>query len=417
MILVKNIFEKANLIFALIFLVILIYSFFYYYQYGDDFIFLNLLKEKNVFEAIIYKYKNWDGRHLSIGGLLQMVGFEYLGPFFTLIVGLIAVFLFFFISLKSFKIEINTSSLFPSFVLFLIGLLPFYKDVLFWQTGIIYVYFLLQAIFIIFFYLRDDLLKNKLLLYFFVFVLGFNSQNFNVALLVFIWSYDFLSGKSIFPDKKRIVFSGLIILSTLLVSVAPGNFIRIEKGTESELAWSNLIEIGGVYLKAFNYCKYFLICGILGGTLFFTISKSFPKKEFISLVLAGLTSLTPFILYPDLARIRVFFSMGAFLFLSGLILGSYFSKYRIALFSKVLVGVTILFGIKIMFNQSLLLRTHSFQINERHNYLLENSNEKDLSYKKIDRNLDLFIIRSPDYTKEWKEEFLKFYNLNSFNQL
>lgn len=409
----KNIIKQVTFLISILFLLILIISFGYYYQYGDDFIFLNLLNEKNIIQAIIDKYLNWDGRHLSFGGIMQMVGFAYLGPTLSLFLGLASLSFSIWLLLKTLILKFEFKDFISVLVLFLIGLFPFYKDVLFWQTGIIYLYFFLQSVLIIFLYKNEFHYRKIIWLYIFVFLLAFNSQNFNLAVLTYIWLYDFFKSKWSFFDEKRIVFSLLIILGTIIMSIAPGNFIRIENGSDSAPQLSNILELVTIYFKAFNYCKYLLLLGIFGGILYGSRLKPYFHQEFWPFLAAGIISLTPFLLYPDLARIRVFFLLGAFLFFSGYVLGGLTKLDFIKSSGIFLAPLGISFGLWILFNQLLLLKDHSFQIKKRHEYLLKNSGSMSVEVEWIKRDYDLFIIRSPDYSKEWTTDFNNHYNIEN----
>ncbi|MBS4070986.1 MAG: hypothetical protein KGZ90_06650 [Algoriphagus sp.] len=406
-----KIIEKIPFYLSFIFLIILVVSFNFYYQYGDDFIFLNLLREKNIFEVIVHQYMTWDGRHLSFAGLFQIIGFAYLGPFLSLFLGLIALGIGVWYLLKTIIDDIQYIDFVSIFVLFLIGLLPFYKDVLFWQTGIVYLYIFLQSTIIIFLY-RNKNLKSNILIYIFIFFLSLNSQNFNLAVLSYLWCFDLLKGDFNFFEKKRTIYTLLIFLGTLVVSLAPGNFVRIANGTDSIPQWSNAFIMAGVYFKAFNYCKYLFFAGMFGG-LFLTGNNKKPfKGEFIPFLTAAVMSLTPFVLYPDLARVRVFFSLGAFLFFAGILIG----KLIIYNFSKlrVLASIFIFVGLVVFFNQFFLLKEHCSEIKKREEFLLSNSSSKNLIIPKILKNEALFIIRSPDYEKEWKQEFLEYYHFRVY---
>lgn len=410
----KSSVQQLNFFISSLFIGILVLSFFYYYQYGDDFIFLNLLRERNVFETIIYKYLNWDGRHFSFGGLMQMIGFAYLGPTLSLLLGLIFLGISIGLCLKLFLEEFDRKEFFAVMVLFLIGLFPFYKDVLFWQTGIIYLYFFFQSVVILFLYKKCSGFHSPIISYSLVFLMALNSQNFNLAVLGFIWVNELWSGKKSLFERRIWIFTLLILLGTLVISFAPGNFNRIEKGTQSVPQVSNFIEMFFIYLKAMNYTKFFFILGIFGGVLFKSKFQINEKREIFSLAVAGLISLAPFLLYPDLARVRVFFSMGAFLFFSGLILGSLLSQQKIASYLFFLSPLVIGTGLIILIDQFSLLKIHSKEISERHDFLLKESGKDKVYYNAIERNYDLFIIRSPDYTQEWTNEFLEYYGIGNF---
>ncbi len=398
---------------SFLFLAILIYSFGLYYQYGDDLIFLNILKDMNVGEAIVYKYMYWDGRHLSPAGILQMIGFKFLGPFFSLVLGLgcLGVAVWLWLRMLGFRPAVLESLLI--WVLFLIGLFPFYKDVLFWQTGVIYLYFFLQMTLVLALY-KGVLGPMGIFKYFLVFLLSLNSQNFNLAVLGYLFVFEV--AQSEFFNKKRFgLFCGIIVLATTLISIAPGNFVRIEQGTESSIALENLTTMFFVYLKALNYTKYFFFLGLVGG-LYVGFSQSHEsKKDLWASIVAGFVSLAPFVLYPDLARIRVFFSLGIFLFFSGLLIGVWL-KAAFKLPSFGLLPLTSVFiGLWILVNQVILLKGHSDKILQRHSFLVSQKGASYASHPEIPRNYDLFIIRSPDYTKEWDKDFLEFYEIGEFN--
>ncbi|MFL0682740.1 MAG: DUF6056 family protein [Algoriphagus aquaeductus] len=408
----SNLWVSYSFSFSFIFILFLISL--YYFQYGDDFVFLLGIEKYGVFGNLWFKFMHWDGRHLSIAGLVQSLYFKFFSPTLSLWIGIFSFYLSFLLVIFSFDFELDIKSKFIIFVLFLIGFLPFYKDVVLWQTGVVYSIFLLQTCFSLYIYLKKDF--HPLLLFFVILILSVNSQNLNFAFGFFVffngvWKYK----KS--PIDKEIVCIFSIILSVLIVSLAPGNSQRmIFIGFFSDEDLSFFTQIYNIVFKSLTYSKYSFLLGFLSVLL---VSKKKPSiLNFLLFVLMGFSSIIPFFLIPQVFSVRVIFVVSFFWFFAGLELASVI-KENFNLNNNIfyfLMNISLLSGNVILLNQFVDYKKLSDKIILRDKYLKSKSNSGIVMYPYINLPPGLFITRSPSYEDLWRNEFLEYYKIKDFVQ-
>lgn len=395
-----------------LFLLLLFLAIFYYYQYGDDFVFLLGVKKYGVFGNMIFKYMNWDGRHLSFGGFVQMLYFKFLSPQASLILGI--TFLIF--SLKVFLYYLDIvfvkNSFFIVFTFFMIGMLPFYKEVVIWQTGVVYLVFIFQSCLSLVIYKKYG--GENIIPFLFILFLSLNTQNFNffVASIVFFIA---LFKKKFKNCKSEFFVILAIVLGTVVVSIAPGNLDRIEYQNDRYKLIDPLYLIFAKFIwKSLLYSKYLFIAGVFS-SFFVSVDTRRSKFDYFILISAALCSLIPFIFIPESLDVRIIFPIGFLLFFLGIFFGELLNIKNYLLFR--IFKVTFLFGgCVFLFYQVLLLKEHSAFIMEREKYLLGLEPNSDAVYKYPAIPSDLIITRSPTYEDLWGAEFLEFYRLNSFKQ-
>lgn len=395
---------------------------FFTWGYGDDFFILNRINDKSIIDSMVYFYNNWDGRQFSPGGFIHFFSFKYLS--INLGIGFIfiswAIFLFFILRILDLNFKIRDFII--TLTLFLIGLYPFYKDILFWKTGGFYVYFLVQAAGILWFY-KSRFIKNHFVEFAVIFLLSLSSINIIFPIFIF---FLFLFFKSIWLKDNKLIGRNFyyliaIFLGILFVSLSPGNSIRMNSEGIVFLSFFEAIPKFLLLLyKSLNYSKYSFILGVLSASLLSfnqRISKNKVLKIAFSILILSLFSVFPFILTPSLARIRVFFSLATILFFSGCFFGSLFNYLIKSEIINVLIMLTVLFANILLFFQIKLIIPHSKKIEKREIFLLDNYNShKDIIYSKILKPPGLVIIRSPDYNFEWNSDLVDYYKLNSYTE-
>jgi hypothetical protein len=357
---------------------------------------------------------NWDGRHFSIGGLIQSVYFKLFSPVFSIWFGICSFFISLLILIKSFKYDFKLANLLIVFTLLLIGLLPFYKDIIFWQTGVVYSVFLLQTCLSLYIYLKKN--WDVSFVFMFILILSINSQNLNIT----FGAYVFLNLIFKFEDtsvKKDLLTLLAILLGTLFVSLAPGNNQRmifmdsliLEKSSYGSLILS-------ILYKSLTYSKYSLILGFFSGFLF---SKNHSSIwNFILIISIGFASIIPFLFVPQAFSIRVVFIVAFFCFIAGLEFTAWvknrfnFNSY----YFFYLIVLSLIFGNIIFYKQFLMYKELSAKIQSREIYLQNLPNQSVGRYPYIPLPDGLFITRSPSYEDLWKSEFLEYYRIKEFIQ-
>ncbi|MFZ4671734.1 MAG: hypothetical protein ACOYLT_06950 [Flavobacterium sp.] len=341
------------------------------------------------------------------------------------------------------KKEINKIAFMPFCLLMLIGIWPLYKDVLFWLTGGAYMLLLLQGIFLIVFmekYFRFQGTISKIKksgLFILVFILGLNTQNLMLPVLFISLARAY---QIYLSNSKRIVEWLLvitlpIIFSMIFTSFAPGNFLRLHKEqTIIDLSPFTLFQNSiTIYLRFFNYSKWVAFTGFIFGLsipyFIENYSHNFKKhsklylKRFLFFFFLSFLSMLPFILAPNIARIRVYFIGMIFLYIAFLFLGLKFTglnsivkKYK---FINLLTSSILLVGIFYMIFQIQLLIPFSKEVEKRKEFLESKRKTKEIiSYKKLILPENLSLIRWADYKKykDW-DKTKEYYDLGGYIEL
>jgi hypothetical protein len=368
---------------------------------------------------------------------------KYLNAPMAIIIYLIAfVFCCFFIWKKilydlDIKIKKWNVNFFLFTIMLLCGLWVVYKDVLFWLTGGAYMLMLLQGIFLtnICLNLIDTTetkpVKKIYIVFSFVliFILSLNTQNLMIAIMVFNLIYIFQKKKNIFNNLILIILP--IILGMIFVSMAPGNFIRINKEQpDLNLSIMHILSNAiSIYAKFLVQAKTIIIAALLFGfyIFYFQIQKRnsllFYLKRISLFTFLSLLSLSPFIFVPVLARIRVFFVALVFLFIAVVYLAICISGYLKVVYFKHIVAASILFfllfAIKFMYVQDKLLYNFAKEVKIRADYLESKRGSNEIvTYKRLIIPDSLYIIRWADYKNygDW-DKVKEYYNLKDYIEL
>ena len=411
------------------------------WRYGDDYLISLGFKKYQIFEYAIYLYNNWDGRHLTLPGIIQLYILKYLQANISVIIYILVYIVTILVIRKIILIykdffaikKIPNALLMSS--LFFIAVWPLFKDVVFWQTGGAYCIHLLQGVILI--YLALHFSYNKTLtnlsfirlefLFIFCFLLSASSQNLSLPILIlasFLLVY-----KIGFVDKNRFIKYAIfiiipIIIGIIYISIAPGNFIRMKN--EIILPINEMpINYLNILFKFLIYSKWSFLSGISLGLL--TIVEKQSKVQIKNIILIGISclllafiSLLPFSISSTLARIRVYFFPMFFLWLAGWCIGifllKYFNKKVILIFPAICL---LIFFSYFMANQILIMAPFSNKIQERRLFLEKNKGSNQIiRYEKLIIPNDLVIIRWPNKNKagdwNWTKEYYDFFGYDEF---
>jgi hypothetical protein len=439
----KNYFYLLYFISFCLFSTFIIFAFFSW-NYGDDFLYKVAMKDKSPIQFIIELYQTHDGRHLSPFGIIQMYIIKYLDAFGGILIYLLAYILASWILFKKLLIDLSVDNkiykvyFFSFSFLLLLGLWPVYKDVLFWLTGGAYMLALLQGFLL--FALLDYLLRINLNIGVFkkisysiiILLLSLNSQNLMLILLFF----SIVAGYKIYIFDKNRGYQWLlivllpIILSMLITSLAPGNFLRINREeVYLDFTFFTLLEnFKTIYFRFFVYSKWVVFLGLIAGLAFGYFIKEkinykstrFYIERMIFFAFASMLSMSPFILVPNIARIRVFFIGMVFLFITFFYLGVYWRNLK---FFKMITGTINLLplffmtvGVFFMIWQIKIVIPFNHQVEQRANFLESKRGSNDtIYYKRLLLPKELILIRWADYEtyKDW-DRTKEFYELGYY---
>jgi hypothetical protein len=417
---------------------------FFSWNYGDDYLYKVAMKDTSPIKFIMDLYLTHDGRHLSPFGIIQMYIIKYFDAFGGILIYLLAYFMASWILFKKLISDLSVDKkidkiyFLPFSFLLLFGLWPVYKDVLFWLTGGAYMLALLQGFLL--FALVDYLFRinlnistpKKIVYSIIILLLSLNSQNLMLILLFF----SFIAFYKIYVLDKKISYKWVlivilpIILSMLITSLAPGNFSRISREEPNlNLNFFTLLEnFKMIYFRFFIYSKWVIFFGLIVGLSISYYCREkinykptrFYFEKILFFVFVSVLSMLPFILVPNIARIRVFFIGMVFLFVAFFYLGVYFSNLKLFKVKPVLINLvpllSIIFGVLFMTQQIKLVIPFSRQVEQRANFLESNRGSSDtIYYKKLQIPKELVLIRWADYEryKDW-DRTKEFYELGGY---
>ncbi|MEB2782435.1 DUF6056 family protein [Algoriphagus sp. C2-6-M1] len=382
---------------------------------NDDFLFITNIRKTGIISFILDFYNNWDGRQLSFPGYIQAVFHKYSVPSISFVFYLI---FFYFFSYRFFSLifDLNIKFLITICFCFLFSLFPFLKHIVFWQTGGIYVLFLLQGLFIVELYLYDYI-KNKWLLLLIIILLSINSQNVIIPIGIFLiisTFYKLHEDKNVL-SRDYLFFLGLA-LGQLIVTVAPGNFIRIQNQADAQSLYESIKFLPRLYVMMFAYAKYpifisFLIFLYLGKFVTCSIKKLY-RLIFLFTFLA-FSSILLFAKFPGIAYPRTLFMFPLLSFPLGAFIGVLFSKIVNLLLSKIVLVVVNILILCFFLNQFFLVKDCSDRISLRTEFLTNHQGSKNnVIYENI-RCEKVILLTYPSQSQEWQPYLEKYYNISN----
>ncbi|WP_298119860.1 DUF6056 family protein [Flavobacterium sp.] len=321
------------------------------FYWSDDYAFMVKLNQKGVLENCIYGYNTWDGRFLTLaaffqGFLLHYVKIEAVTFFWTITFVLSC---FFLVKILQQELKIKTNKqVFFWFLLttvFWLGCYQHFSETVYWGTGGIYSLDLLLGAIWIYWYSKLNVnnftISKKIYFILFSFIVGATTQNLTIALLSLIF-IDIII-KLLKKEKRMIGFYSLLFVvvfgGMLFISLAPGNFTRIEKTGISSIDLSFLSLIKGFLQVGFAYAKISIVLILLSiivavGMVLIIMPNAklttkslffFPRNKILFIkflsdykwFLVSLSTILPFIIAPGLAfpRTALFFMYFLLLFI------------------------------------------------------------------------------------------------------
>lgn len=338
-------------------------AFFTWYK-ADDFSLINQINKLGILHHVIKSYLGWDGRAI-IAGTIQSLFLKYLP---VEMINLIWIMCLVLTALVSFRLFILLSKLKNKFLItdYIIGTALFsavlwygFKshigETVYWATGGAYSLTLLLATIWLYLWITffsTQLKINKLiqiLYYLFTIFAGALTQNLSCALLTYIGIelIKFIATKNYIIVRRIIILIALLIIGTLIIVLAPGNFVRSAYGLNSfTLSLSamsfNFIRTLILYIKLsiplfimllISIPLIFILISNTSIYIFRIIIRIKIKKEYyinmnkriirkclfhiVSLfqfLLAAIATIIPFILLPDFASTRTSLFFMAFVF-------------------------------------------------------------------------------------------------------
>ncbi len=436
-------FEITNWALISIIIACIVFGAFLSHQYGDDYLIYNEIIGEPFFKALWYQYMTWDGRVLSIGGIARNFLILYTGATFSIIVflivyfltcGVISKFLKVFLSLKiSLRLNIII------FTVFMIGIWPVYKDIVYWQTGGQYSFWVLQILVIIYlvgkesvYQLEGNSSKYKALTIIICLVCSLNTQNlifpvFVIFIAFLVYQFKFLN---VNPSKAQYISLVAIIISQLIINLAPGNFTRLNlESKESFTLLQLIINYLTILMRAANYSKIAMIGGLVLG-LSFSLEETKRKISNKNLILLGIAflsmaiiSLAPFMIAPVLARVRVFFSFMLFGFIATIFIGVLIGRVTSAKLDpikRLSLPIFYLYGAIFFIWQMSILIPFSQEVHKRENILLEAKDSNAIViYKSLPKPNNLLLIRSPIYAENngWRKDLERFFGIKEYQEV
>ena len=409
------------LISSLILLIILAFANVSFY-WADDYCFYLSISEKGVFQQMKSMYLTWDGRSISPASFFQNLFIGFLHPKLNILIWAFCLILSGWLSIKIFEDKLNLNGNYKFILLSFVsaslwfGMRTHIAETVYWATGGTYILINVFGLGFIYWFNRNlRNLKNRTIVTSFLFtlLLGLCSQNFTVGLLVYI-GIDLL--KRDFWNKgnkglRTFYFSAIagLVIGTLIISLAPGNFLRAANSPRSFegdfiTLFINFIEIFEFYAVRSKALIFLAIAAGLISGFFSEVQKPKFKYHFIDdtkWLFAALATILPFIFIPDFASRRTAIYFMSFLFLFGYGFGiklSYLiavvikhelliisSKYAIILFSSFFLYTT--------FNQYKMANHLYKEVKAREFILQSANNQSDLVLVPLTNNYRLFVTK------------------------
>jgi hypothetical protein len=418
--------SKVNKIVLLVLLINIFLLSIFSWRWADDYgMYNNIIKAGGILQSLNYGYFNWDGRFFSVLALIQACLLKLQSPELGSLIWVSCFFLTVYFVFKELKFlfSLNKNLIFIIACFILYGLREVASENVFWLTGGIYsatIFF-----FIYWFYkfrclinnLNEIKVKDYILLIVLTIICSQNGPQVSASMFVSFFLLSFLTNKGYYRIKRFYVYVlpllFLVVIFALITILAPGNNSRIEK-TEIKLDIYDFTQLVNNFIKVFKlYLSYNLklifslsvillpICLIIKES-FIDIMAKYRRslKLIISYWVIAISSISPFVLYPDFAAPRtiLIFSFFFILFLIPHIVLFYkyiFFKLNIFQTEKYYVSVLLIVFIPlIVIEFSWIKRSYiaKIEINKRYELLYNVKNsKKDVKVEKL--NLDLPQIK------------------------
>lgn len=275
----------STAIIAIFVLVSIISLGFFTWPKANDFIFVNDLKTIGIFPYALYRYNNWDGRAISMGitqtFFLKYLSIEIINVIWAgclVLAAHIALKIFLYVSRMNKKVTIPdyfiATAIFSSVLWY--GFKPHLSDTVYWASGGVYIMSFLFAVIWLYLWIKIFSTSKtihpfqQILFSLFTLYVGALTQNLSCAVLVYmgIEMIKAVLKKDIVITKRSLFLILLIITGLLVISMAPGNFIRATYGPQNFIINFSMLSM--------NYIKTFMHFMELSLTLFALLLISIP---------------------------------------------------------------------------------------------------------------------------------------------
>jgi len=476
----ENLIRNISFFLSFVVLFLVVALSFFTWRWADDFCLFNSLQHESLWRFAWNWYNVWDGRGLMMGitsgPAIKYLPVEATNAIWASALLGCAYFIYKILMVESsflnkdrFNLVVQVAAI---TVVLWRGMSAHISETVYWSTG---GYYVLAAFFgLIWTYYITKLAKNidglkyhsNLMLFaFFIFsiLIGMFSHNLSTGLLalgfvicVIIW----LRNESRDNKFKSIVVGFLgVLVGTIIISIAPGNFARAAYGQRSFQ-----LGIDGMVNNFFNMFQYYnklsetlFMLGILVALLMtFLIRKGFKlKKEFIinisndikipfnksalieilektKYLIAALATILPFVFVPDFgaARTSIFFMMFTLIFIlilfSGIFIKIFYSyelnekngSKKSPNFAYVLLCFLFMYQLYVIIPHIVLAHNIEKKVIERGRFLSSSKNEGiDVILKPLKIKTVPFSLKFSDITSD-PTSFINtcsadFYNLKS----
>lgn len=282
------------------------------FAWADDYSFQMMLKNNNLFEWAWERYLTFDGRHLTIWGLIQGFNIKYLPLQLTIALYFIVFAFGIAIIFKQlfFTNITNKQNAIISILTIILSFLIIYRahafETIYWSVGGLYS--LILGGFACWFYLlgKIEFTKEryffKMAFYILSLLIGSSTQNLSVAIL-FILLFKIIIEKKWKNSQLQIGFL-LVLAGTLIISLAPGNTSRGLNVNSIDFSILGLINnFTSLNIQYINLSRSSIIISFPIALLLYksgNISNS--KNNFKNAILflgAALSTVLPFIILPE----------------------------------------------------------------------------------------------------------------------
>jgi hypothetical protein len=341
-------------IFSIFFILTLCVNTFYW---SDDYAFLLDLNKNGVIKHCVSWYFEWDGRTLTLGGFIQALGLLYLPiellTFCWSVCFLASCVLAFYIINEELdfgkqQLKIKLLVITSIMMTFWLSSYTFLAEVIYWGVGGYYSLILLIGAIWIFWYLKikknEAKISKKIGFIFFSILAAASTQNLTISLIVLVlltMLIDLLES-----NKKNMLFNLIVFISLfsglLYITLAPGNWLRMNT-VKNELGLSLEVLVKNYFLILYYYLSratLLLPLSFLCGTSIALTCFSYNKNNTIKWIkfsfktnvcnllkntkwlLVALSSIFPFVVFPELATFRttIYFMYFVFIFIIIIIL-------------------------------------------------------------------------------------------------
>lgn len=420
------------------------------FYWADDYAILNEINDLGIYQRCIHGYFTWDGRYLTPaaflqGAFLKTLPVELITLFWNCCFLVSGIILFSIIKEETKEHSDASNKMYLSFLVAAIFWLGSYKHIgqtIYWATGGVYTFnLLLGALWLLLFYKiqKTSLTGSKFGFLLFTVFIGLTTQNLTIGFITFLLLTiinDYLKN-----EKKNCIYNGILLLiivgGTLFLSLAPGNFVRVEeinnsafkdislwmlvRNTAFALATYLLFSFLMILLSVFAAIVYIFQSGkTIAPVLKNLIAIPKTKQQFMAFIatykylIIALSTILPFITMPEVVSPRTAIY---FMFFLVIFIFKFIHQFAVvpldkgetktaAVLTYTLFLATFCF-VLYNFQKGSTLKT---EITKRE-IMLKNSENKVVRLRRIDENLKSYCYDFRDFrgNDDWAVDAQKIY--------